>query len=455
MKLSIPSSTLALLSSGIILSNAQTYTFVKAASDTESPQPQEEEAPAPQDAEEQQLRSILDEKLSALKKKIRAKTELRKKVGSRGEYFRTSGKKCNKGQEDSDTDVGVLFCEFPTHLCLEELLSSTGGVCAEVVSRVKGGLEKGAAAEDKEAKGVVFGGGGMIDASKRDSGLEASDAAGGKVEGKGVVLGGGGLSDAAGDEVEATVVFRGSGDIAVNEEVVLEDLGVVGLKGVSAGLDSVDVNEVVHGAGGVPKEGAVLGYAIGSVDATLDGISYGMEDDFTRGADADAAKTLKLLTLRDKLKVGQLLKEKLESGEAVEECTPGSNDDYFVDAGVLSGCKFFDHICMPDTSSSRGGICLGIDTDSNDHGVERGDQNHRYLTDHLTECVYRNGTSGFKCDKLGACGDLSEAFIQNNIGCGSCRAYGACRGLTGKFVNPKYYCYLLWPFLTFSVLNPM
>jgi hypothetical protein len=52
--------------------------------------------------------------------------------------------------------------------------------------------------------------------------------------------------------------------------------------------------------------------------------------------------------------------------------------------------------------------------------------------------AYGYGTLGFKCDKPGACGDLSEAFIQSNIGCGSCRAYGACRGLTGKFVNTKF-----------------
>jgi hypothetical protein len=130
---------------------------------------------------------------------------------------------------------------------------------------------------------------------------------------------------------------------------------------------------------------------------------------------------------------------KLEGGESIQECTPQSNGDFIVlGAGILSGCENSSHVCVPDASSSQGGTCLDIKVATSDveGGFKGRDGSHRYLADRLINCVYRNGTAGCKCDEPGACGDLSEAFIQNNIGCGSCRAYGACTDLTGKFANP-------------------
>jgi hypothetical protein len=161
--------------------------------------------------------------------------------------------------------------------------------------------------------------------------------------------------------------------------------------------------------------------------------------DVNEDAAVNQIAVIKLLTVKDKLKLEYLHKEKLEAGESTQECTPQSNGDFIVlGAGILSGCENSSHGCVPDASSSQGGTCLDIEVTTSDveGGFKGRDGSHRYLADHLIDCVYRNGTAGFKCDEPGACGDLSETFIQNNIECGSCRAYGACTGLTGKFVTP-------------------
>jgi hypothetical protein len=147
-------------------------------------------------------------------------------------------------------------------------------------------------------------------------------------------------------------------------------------------------------------------------------------------------KVLQLLTPKDKSKLQHLLVEKFAGG-SVEECTPQSNGDFIVvDAGVLSGCKNSSHVCVPDASSSQGGTCLDFKLATSD--VERakvkGGEGHC----HLTECTYRNGTSGVKCQGSQACGGLTASFISTNIGCGSCNSYAACADMTGKFVNPKY-----------------
>jgi hypothetical protein len=147
-------------------------------------------------------------------------------------------------------------------------------------------------------------------------------------------------------------------------------------------------------------------------------------------------KVLKLLTPKDKLKLQHLLEEKFAGG-SVEECTPQSNGDFIVDAGVLSGCKNSSYVCVPDTSSSQGGVCLVFElaTSAVERAKVKGGDGHR----HLTECTYRNGTAGVKCQGSQACGGLTSSFISTNIGCGSCNSYAACTDMTGEFVDPKSY----------------
>jgi hypothetical protein len=374
MKLSLPSFAItALISTGNVLSLAENFAFVDAAT-AKAHQPKKKEALKPK--EEQKEERTLEEMRSILRNKIKAKTELRKKaVGLRGGHVRLTGRKCNPGigNGNSYTDVGVLSCELAAHYCLEDLLSSTGGVCAEVVSGDEaGGLEKVAGNADVAVEGVAPG-----DTAKVGLEDDASVAVGN------VSLEGG----AFGDVIDGRLVS--AGDLDVNEDDAVNQIAAV-----------------------------------------------------------------KLLTVKDKLQLEYLRKKKLEAVESVQECTPQSIGDFILyGAGILSGCENSSHVCVPDASSSQGGTCLDIQVTISDvkGGFKGGDGIHRYLADHSVDCVYRNGTAGFKCDEPGACGDLSEAFIQNNIGCGSCRAYGACTGLTGKF-SPDIYFDQKWFCLTFSLL---
>jgi hypothetical protein len=113
--------------------------------------------------------------------------------------------KCNPGggKGKSYTDVGVLSCELATHYCLEDLLSSTGGVCAEVVGEDEDdGSEKVAGDADVPVEGVVTGD-----------------------------VGGVGLEDVASvavgtDVIDACVV---GGDSDVNEDGVLKQIKVLQL----------------------------------------------------------------------------------------------------------------------------------------------------------------------------------------------------------------------------------
>jgi hypothetical protein len=256
-----------------------------------------------------------------------------------------------------------------THYCLEDRLSSTGGVCAEVVS---------------------------------------------------------------GDEADGSEKVASDADVAGEEVVVLGDVGEVSSEEVAP---VAAVNAPLKGG----DFGDVIDAQVVNGESDVDEDVVGVEGD--EKDDVNQIKAVKLLTLKDKLDIKRLLEEKSEAaGSGREECTPQSNGDFIIDAGILSGCKKSDHFCVPDASSSEGGTCLDINLVTSDvgGGFDERVGSHRYLADHLTQCVYRNGTAGFKCDEHGACGDLSEAFIQRNIACGSCRAYGACRGLTGKFVNTKF-----------------
>jgi hypothetical protein len=355
----LPSFTItALISAGNILSMAQNYAFVDAAT-AKAHQPKKKEAPKPK--EEQKEERTLDEMRSILRKKIKTMTELRMKtVGLRRGHLRLTGRKCTLGvgKGDSYTDVGVLSCELDTHYCLEDLLSSTGGVCAEVVS---------------------------------------------------------------GDEADGSEKVAGDADVSV-EGVVPGDMAEVGSE-----------DEASTAVGTVSPEEDVIGDVIDGPAVSAGGL------DVDEDAAVNQIAVVKLLTVKDKMKLEYLHKKKLEAGESIQECTPQSNGDFIVDgAGILSGCENSSHVCMPDASSYQGGTCLDIEVATNDveGGFKGRDGSRRYLADHLIGCVYGNGTVGFKCDEPGACGDLQETFIQNSIGCGSCRGYGACTGLTGKFVTP-------------------
>jgi hypothetical protein len=336
----LPSFTIsALIATGNVLSIAQNYAIVDAAT-AKAHQPKKKEAPKLK--EEQKEERTLEEMRSILRNKIKAKTELRMKTaGLRGGHPRLTGRKCNPGvgKGNSYMDVGVLSCELATHYCLEDLLSSTGGVCAEVVSEDEAGSEKVASDADVPVEGVVPG-----------------------------------------------------------------EVGEVG---------SEDEASVVVGAD-------VIGARVGDGDSDVD---------------EDEIKVLRLLTPKDMLILQRLLEEKFAGG-STEECTAQSNGDFIVDAGILSGCKNSSYVCMPDSSSSKGGICLDFKLPTND--VERAKVNGGEGRRHLTQCTYRNGTAGVKCQGSRACGGLTSSFISTNIGCGSCNSYGACNDMTGEFVNPKY-----------------
>ena len=87
------------------------------------------------------------------------------------------------------------------------------------------------------------------------------------------------------------------------------------------------------------------------------------------------------------------------------------------DTGIL-GCTV-DHICVEGSRSYLGGRCIPVDTAHQDL--------HRDLysgTDDDDSCT--------KCAGRAACKGLTQDFIDNNIGEGSCCGKGACYGLSGK-----------------------
>jgi hypothetical protein len=95
MKLSLSSFAItALISTGNVLSTAQNYAFVGAAT-AKAYQPKKKQAPKPK--EEKKEERMLDEIRSILRKKIKTMTELRMKtVGLRGGHLRLTGGKCVK-----------------------------------------------------------------------------------------------------------------------------------------------------------------------------------------------------------------------------------------------------------------------------------------------------------------------------------------------------------------------
>jgi hypothetical protein len=135
MKLSLPSFAItALISTGNVLSTAQNYAFVDAAT-AKAHQPKKKEAPKPM--EEQKEERTLEEMRSILRNKIKAKTELRMKTvglgGGDGDAPPNKGQECSinesfKVREASDADVGIFGCGKDEY-CVEDPASSLGGRC--------------------------------------------------------------------------------------------------------------------------------------------------------------------------------------------------------------------------------------------------------------------------------------------------------------------------------------
>jgi hypothetical protein len=106
-----------------------------------------------------------------------------------------------------------------------------------------------------------------------------------------------------------------------------------------------------------------------------------------------------------------------ESTYADEECSfTSSFNSRKVDAdlGILLSCSNPKHICTEDRKSSLGGRCASIES-----------ERRREL---------QSTTCTAKCTPASACQcqGLSQDFIINNIGVGSCCEYKACVGVSGE-----------------------
>ena len=83
-------------------------------------------------------KSARDEKSRRLRKKIKAKRELRKKLRSSGAYLTTLEEECDPdsmpqaGNLTEDVDLGILNCGNGEY-CIRDSSSTTGGICAKVV----------------------------------------------------------------------------------------------------------------------------------------------------------------------------------------------------------------------------------------------------------------------------------------------------------------------------------
>eukprot|EP00804_Cyclotella_cryptica_P000242 CCRYP_010191-RB/>CCRYP_010191-RB protein AED:0.13 eAED:0.13 QI:240/1/1/1/0.9/0.80/21/698/524 len=93
-----------------------------------------------------------------------------------------------------------------------------------------------------------------------------------------------------------------------------------------------------------------------------------------------------------------------------EECSFGTSSNLRgvdADVGILSGCSDPDFVCVEDFTSDLGGRCAPITA------------KQRKLQ---TACT--------KCTPASACEGLSQAFIENKIGEGSCCGEKACAGVS-------------------------
>jgi hypothetical protein len=105
-------------------------------------------------------------------------------------------------------------------------------------------------------------------------------------------------------------------------------------------------------------------------------------------------------------------KHMTEPHSAKEECSFISSFNLRgadADTGILSSCSDPKQVCVEDVTSSLGGRCAFISSGS------------RRLA---TTCTT-------KCSPASACTGLSQSFIENNIGEGSCCGDQACVGMSG------------------------
>lgn len=344
MKLSIPSAAITLLSSGAILSKAQNYAYVKAATATEARPKSVTKNKAPKETVE--VQGVLDDKALRLRKKLKNKFKLR----GEGGYLATSAEECEldesaKGEVNSE--LGTPSCGSPTQFCIKDSFSSTGGVCAEVV-RPGFGLRD------------VIPGAGMGDAVA-DEGVALGD--GNAAVEVGALRGVHGFAEAG---------VRGTGVERAAEIVTTGAEGSVGVEDAVRGVRSgrnvgiIEGVAVVHGVRGLVELKEVADEA-GSEIAGEKDIFGGVSVDGGSQGWGMANRQLKLLSLSDKLKASHLHEKrqrKLEgdssSGDG-EECIPLSNHDY-TDIGVLNECGD-GLMCVANAFSSRGGNCVSIGHD--------------------------------------------------------------------------------------------
>jgi hypothetical protein len=104
-----------------------------------------------------------------------------------------------------------------------------------------------------------------------------------------------------------------------------------------------------------------------------------------------------------------------ESTYADEEClfvSSFNSRKVNADVGILLSCSDPEHICIEDRKSSLGGRCVSIESERRE--------------------LQSTPTCTAKCTGELACEGLSQDFVNNNIGAGSCCGYKACVGVSGE-----------------------
>ena len=327
MKSAIPASALSVLFYPSQVLSAQTLHAVSVETNREETWAKKSKVQA-----ENEKKLVWERKSLDLKRTVKAKLDIRTKVGHDDWHLGTTGDECTPfkyvhennatKKYERDVDVGILRgCDNPDHYCIGDTQSSLGGICARVKTA------------DEHVK-------------------------------------------------------------------VVDKLGSM-----------VNVHEVRE-------------------------LKPANEDkaDGTDSTTTKSTRTLKMVTVKDKLRAMYILEQNKAGGGEYsnligEECEVGNNPG-FVDVGILDGCKHVGHICIEEPSSSLGGLCVDIGADV-DKVIDSFQSFSPNGVSRLVACTYSNGTSGEKCAGSRACDGLSGSFISSNIGCGSCNSYGACSGLTG------------------------
>ena len=116
-----------------------------------------------------------------------------------------------------------------------------------------------------------------------------------------------------------------------------------------------------------------------------------------------------------------------ESHQSNDECSFVSSFNLRkadADLGILSQCSAPAHVCVEDASSTLGGRCVPV----------------------MSRERKLQTTCETKCTPASACEGLSQDFIDNKIGQGSCCGEEACVGVSGKvFLEVMHlYVYLEW-----------